>query len=245
MSWNITTGGEKYVSTVVNAKLMSVYSDGSFRPSELMTREKLARFIDATLIYRDSSLEGYDVSKDYSSNLTDVPESNFYFPYVASMYDKGIIKGFDDKTFKGANTVTRWEALAMIVRAYSMLNGEDVTDFKSNPDEIETTHRFSDVTSSNGFYNVIYFAAGRNWIVKNSTYRVNDTITKYEIAVLLYRILLDEGDAVTETVDTPTTPSTTFYKGTKQALTPKISLVKPSFVKLETPLSTAFNGSTV
>ena len=110
VSLNIETmpdGGEKIIKEIVESGLMSVYSDGKFRPNEVMQRQKLARFVDAALKYRKASLAGYDTSKDYSTLLTDVSASDFYFPFIASMYDKGVIKGYGDKTFKGAQTVTR------------------------------------------------------------------------------------------------------------------------------------------
>lgn len=227
-------GGEKIIKEVVDSGLMSVYSDGKFRPNEVMQRQKLARFVDAALKYRKASLAGYYTTKDYSTLLTDVPSSDFYFPFIASMYDKGVIKGYADKTFKGSQTVTRGEALAMLVRAYGLIKDTEIPNYAADPSLLTTKHRFSDVPSTNGFYNVIYHALENGWIKDFKNYRVSDNITKYEIAVLLHRILLENGTAKKDTTTTTTTtPKSVFYKGAQATLSnAKVEAPQANIVKL-------------
>lgn len=212
--------GDKVVKDVVNAKLMSLYSDGTFRPAEVMQRQKLARFIDAALKYRNPALDGYDEHKNYSSILTDVSSSDFYFPYIASMNDKGVINGYPDKTFKGTQNVTRGEALAMMIRAYKLIQNLEIPDYKANPSLLKTTHRFKDVTSSNGFYNTIYFALEKGWIKGLENFRVNDKISKYEIAMLFHRILLENGRAIKDNSNNSgTNLADLFWTGKQMTLT--------------------------
>ena len=248
VSLNIETmpdGGEKIIKEIVESGLMSVYSDGKFRPNEVMQRQKLARFVDAALKYRKASLAGYDTSKDYSTLLTDVSASDFYFPFIASMYDKGVIKGYGDKTFKGAQTVTRWEALAMMVRAYGLIQDTEIPNYAADQSLIKSTHRFADIPTSNSFYNVIYHALNKGWIKDFKNYRVNDSITKYEIAVLIHRILLENGTAKKDTSSTPDTNKTVFYKGPQVALTNgRVEAPRSNIVKLTVTTAPAM-GDTI
>jgi len=247
-SEKLPTGSEKLINSLVSSKIMSVYQDGTFRPSEIMTREKLARFINAALKYRDSSLGDYDVTKNYSSVLKDLKSTDFYFPYIASMYDKGIIKWYSDNTFKGKKSITRGEAITMLIRAYKQLNYAEVPDYVKNFSLLTTLHKYNDVTSSHPFYNSIYFALENEFIVKNPSFRPNDTISKYEIAVLMYRMLLDNWNSLKDiqpfsTDNENVSTNSVIYKWAKvRATNATLTIANTKLVKLAFNNDSKFAG---
>ena len=50
-------------------------------------------------------------------NLTDVPETAWYYPYVKDLYESGIVDGFEDGTFRGEETIAWGQAFKLITLA--------------------------------------------------------------------------------------------------------------------------------
>ena len=67
-----------------------------------------------------------------SEMFPDVSATHWAYPFVDQLKDKGIIIGYPDGTFKGCNTVTRYEAAAMISRLLTYIEddivGTKITD---------------------------------------------------------------------------------------------------------------------
>lgn len=78
-----------------------------------ITRAEMAKIISRTLDYLGKAQTANpDTSKitDWNSVSAD------YQPYVAEVYSKGIITGYDDGSFAPSNSLTRAEASTVIVR---------------------------------------------------------------------------------------------------------------------------------
>ncbi|MCL5735947.1 MAG: Ig-like domain-containing protein [Actinobacteria bacterium] len=101
-------------------QVISGFADGSFRPSNLVTRQQFAKMIVRTL--------GYQVPPDNTSPFTDIvhstPENPVdpqdpLFPdhYIAAAYAHGIIAGKTATTFAPYDNITRFQAVTMVVRA--------------------------------------------------------------------------------------------------------------------------------
>jgi len=67
-----------------------------------------------------------------SEMFPDVSATHWAYPFVDQLKDKGIIIGYPDGTFKGCNTMTRYEAAAMISRLLTYIEddivGTKITD---------------------------------------------------------------------------------------------------------------------
>lgn len=61
-----------------------------------------------------------------SEMFPDVSATHWAYPFVDQLKDKGIIIGYPDGTFKGCNTMTRYEAAAMISRLLTYIEGDIV-----------------------------------------------------------------------------------------------------------------------
>lgn len=105
------------------------YSDGTFRPDQAITRED----VTVALV----RLKGYstaDVDYSYIADFKDVDSlSNFAKVFVAVAVEKGLISGYEDKTFRGQGTLTRAEAATLLYRAFQMGSDNKVTKTVEEP----------------------------------------------------------------------------------------------------------------
>ncbi len=95
------------ISTLSQINVISGYPDGTFKGEKTVTRAELAKML-VTFFELDGDIQMIvdfsDVSNHWAKSYIDVAVL------------KGIVKGYDDHTFKPENTVTYGECAAMIVR---------------------------------------------------------------------------------------------------------------------------------
>ena len=108
------------------------YSDGTFRPDQAITRED----VTVALV----RLKGYstaDVDYSYIADFKDADSlSNFAKVFVAVAVEKGLISGYEDKTFRGQGTLTRAEAATLLYRAFQMGSDNKTTKVVEDPIKI-------------------------------------------------------------------------------------------------------------
>ena len=177
-----------HIEEMVKEWVMTVYSDGSFKPYEQVLRKKAARYIYNALAKKTDLINAnVDVSV---KPFNDVPANDFYTKYIAEMKRLHIMNGYGDGNFGYNNKLSRGEELAILLKAKSLADPDFVIpDYRNMPQLIQSEHRFSDVTPDNTFYNVIYTALDNGYIAPNDKFRTNDPISKAETAKLLNNIL--------------------------------------------------------
>lgn len=84
------------------------YTDGSFRPDNNITRAEVAAMMARAFNYS---------AKSVSKTFTDVKTTNWAYKYVAGCYNKNVIKGYTDGSFRPTNKITRAELYAMTFRS--------------------------------------------------------------------------------------------------------------------------------
>ena len=92
------------------------YPDGSFKPNVSLTRVEAAVFL---LKY----LYGQEILREVASYhvegiFKDVDKESWYAPWVEIAFKKGLIKGYEDGTFRPNKFLTRLEAVVLVYRAY-------------------------------------------------------------------------------------------------------------------------------
>lgn len=103
-SWEHTA-----VATLGGNGIISGYTDGSFRPSNMITRAEFAKLISAAFSVNAKKIEFSDVSPD-----------DWHYPYVSVLAGAGIINGYEGKFSPNAN-ITREDAAVIIYRLSSKL----------------------------------------------------------------------------------------------------------------------------
>ena len=91
------------VSTLYNAGIISGYPDGTFRPSDPITRAEFATI----------AAKFDDLDLGSASAFTDI-FGHWAADYITSSENKGWIKGYPDMTFKPEQDITRAEAMTLI-----------------------------------------------------------------------------------------------------------------------------------
>jgi len=98
------------VSVLADLGVIDGYSDGTFKPANVVTRAEMAKLIIVAL-----GLENFATAT--TSKYTDMAGAGWAQGYVAYATSLGIIEGYPGGTFGPSNPVTYNEACAMIVRA--------------------------------------------------------------------------------------------------------------------------------
>jgi len=116
-----------------------------------------------------------------NSSFTDVPRNHWAYKEITEMAEKGIIAGYDNRTFRPNNQVTRAEFAKIMIAAADV----DI-------DKRSITQTFKDVPKSHwAFYYVEYAKPYLTGYKSGSTYtyKPNDSAVREDIAVALVRLL--------------------------------------------------------
>lgn len=119
------------------------YEDKSFKPEKSITR---AEFL--TMILR--AFDDNNFEKNYAkaaSNFKDVSTDDWFSSAVAKGTSDGLIKGYNDNSFRPNSPITRAEAISILSKAIKLKYGEDLPLANR-----EFTNQFSDVKESDWSY---------------------------------------------------------------------------------------------
>jgi len=150
------------------------YADGTFQPDKTMNRaEALKMLYSATkeAIPPQGSAPGFP----------DVPKDAWYSHYVAYAQSKGVVKGYEDGTFRPGNTMNRAEALKILLA----ILGE-----KTDMVPPEALKNFSGETAP--WYAAFVIRAtdlALTDTLRPEQFPVSGSITRGELATMLYRLL--------------------------------------------------------
>ncbi|MEK4039031.1 S-layer homology domain-containing protein [Paenibacillus sp. FSL L8-0493] len=148
---------------------------GKFAPKNNVTRAEFSK-----MLIRALNLENNSAVQSFS----DVSSTAWYAPYVAVAAEKGIITGRSAAKFDPNATITRAEMATMISRALKSINPDAKTDSTA-------ISKFSDAAKiSASLRDGVAFAASHNLVIGNAgKFNPNDTATRAEAAVIIYRTI--------------------------------------------------------
>jgi hypothetical protein len=91
--------------------IISGYSDGTFRPGAALTRGQLAKMLVSTM--------QWGVINPPEGRFTDVTNDMWAYPFVETAAARGVVWGYMDGTFSPNSSVSRSDALRMVLSAAS------------------------------------------------------------------------------------------------------------------------------
>ncbi|MCX8069860.1 MAG: S-layer homology domain-containing protein, partial [Thermodesulfovibrionales bacterium] len=163
---------ENYINAIYSQRItIGCIQDVSFCPLGLVTRGEMAAFIIR-------ALQGENFNYTFTPYFTDVPSNHNFFKYVQKMRDLGITVVSGE--YRINDRVTRGEMAAFIIRA---IFGENFT-FTQTP-------YFGDVPSNHTFFKYVQKMRDLGITVVTGTYRVDDYVTRQEMAAFLGRAFLN------------------------------------------------------
>ncbi len=152
------------------------YDDGTFRPSEPVTRMAMAAFL----------VRGLKLDQVYNvpahPTFNDVSAEHPFFEEIELLAASGITEGYDDGTFRPSANVTRMAMAAFLKRGLDLDEEYDV------PDELS----FTDVLSDHPFYEEIELLAASGistgWEKDDGyEFRPGQDVTRMAMAAFLVR----------------------------------------------------------
>lgn len=126
--------------------------DNLFEPDRSVSREEFVKMLVCTLDVYDENAE---------CDFIDVSKDDWFYTYVASAYNSGIVTGYEDNSFGVGRPLTREEAAAMLsrsgktlamVREYAVFTDEgDISDWAE--DAVKALYRSGVINGYDGKFN--------------------------------------------------------------------------------------------
>jgi hypothetical protein len=161
--------------------ILQGYSDGTFKPNQIVTRAEAVKLIVAPL------LTPAELSTYTTSTFNDIPAGTWYLPYTQAAVDK--LKAIDGPptkpAFKGSNGVT----LAEFLKIMEVANGVNPASAYS---EITSPIANDVVASTDWYYGPVRYALTASMVIVNTdgTILPAKTLTRSDVATLMYRYLM-------------------------------------------------------
>jgi hypothetical protein len=89
--------------------LVSGYADGTFRPESEVTRGQLCKILVIA--------EGWEIDTGGGPHFTDVPADDPFYRWIETAYNRGIISGYEDGTFRPGTSATRGQISKIVYNA--------------------------------------------------------------------------------------------------------------------------------
>lgn len=145
--------------------VISGYNDGTFKPSNLLTRGQAA-----TMIARILEVDIKDV-KD--PGYSDVPKASSHYPAIAKLTEMGILE--KSSKFNPNRQITRAEMAGILVKAFDL--------------ESDTPESYQDVKAGNTYSEEIGILGGLSITKTEGDFRPEDGVKRVNFAVFIERII--------------------------------------------------------
>ncbi len=162
---------EQPVNYLVGKKVVSGYGDNTFRPNQTITRAEVASMLSNMLQLHTSNLP--------SSPFRDVMDDKWYAKPIVALVSEGIVTGYEDRTFRPNQTISRAEMAKMLVESY-----KDLHTIKNKP-----KIAFGDVPRNQWYskYVETLVESGVTTGTSPTTFSPNDRLTRAQAATFIYR----------------------------------------------------------
>ena len=111
---------QKDIRDMASRLIISGVGDELFEPERSITRAEFA-----AVMVRALGLG----PEEYKNNYADVKAGEWYSKYISTASSHGLIRGYDDGTFKPEEKITRQEAMAILTRAMDVTRlGEELEE---------------------------------------------------------------------------------------------------------------------
>ncbi len=167
----------KAISYLKKNNIIGGYDDGTFKPEKVVSRVEALKMI----------LLAFNISLTPASDLEfpDTDTEQWYAPYVGRAVKLSVVKGYDDGTFKPAQTVNRAEFLKILFEATDALVPE-ASEVSRSP--------YPDVDPSAWFAGYADFSAKKNLVPTNEDgeLEAGEGMTRADVAEVIYRLIAIE-----------------------------------------------------
>lgn len=165
--------GEGAICHLYSLGVVNGYSEKTFNPNEEITRAEFTKILVESL--------GYNIYAVQSAAFTDTSTDSWYYAMLSFAHSKGFVSGYSDGSFHPDNSITRAEAIALLVNA----SGE------SSADTSNLNHEFYDVTAQDWFANSLAIALEHNIVegYGDDSFRPSNAVSRAEACVMMVKAL--------------------------------------------------------
>lgn len=170
----VTHSNYKAIEYLKNKGIVSGYPDGTFHPDEAVKRAEAVKII--------SNAAGIvSTTAPAVNNFKDTSKSEWYWIYLATAVNKGIVSGYSDGTFKPSQTVNLVENLKMLLLAKGV-NTQSIV-VAQNP--------YTDAYKTQWYVKYVQYAKDKNLIDADSLNKIYPAqgLTRGKLAEMVYRLL--------------------------------------------------------
>jgi len=116
-----------YIERAKELGIIGGYGDGSFKPTNYVTRQEAAKIF---------VLASESIPTAYRGEFSDVSVTLWSAPYIQAAKDLGVISGYPDGTFRPLAQTSRSQAAKMV---YVMINGSDAVPTSTTTTTVPTS----------------------------------------------------------------------------------------------------------
>ncbi len=166
----------QYIARVFTDGYIQGYEDQTFKPDQEITRAEASKLI---AMWLNGNLTDAECN---GTIFSDVSCDSWYGKFVSYLHLKEIILGYEDGTFGPDQSITRAEALKIMIYA-KLLQNTDISGIV-NP--------FSDVSAEEWFHNIVMIAYKLSIVegFEDGTFGPNKSITRAEFTKIFVETLL-------------------------------------------------------
>lgn len=155
------------IMEMVEKGIINGYDDGTFRPSEPITRKHASALLNRQLKLPEVVL---------ATKMKDLPKASPYYDVVSKVVYKGYLKVNPNGLIFPDRALTRGEMAQVLARAYQL-------DLKSK------MHPFTDVREWNNMYVSALYNSSITTGYVDGTFREDEVVTREHFAVFMYRTM--------------------------------------------------------
>jgi hypothetical protein len=100
----------RYIETAFAHRLFDGYPDGTFHPNANLTRGQMSKII----VNAGMARYGWQINTANGPHFSDVPLGHTFYDYVETAYNRGIVNGYPDNTYRPDNLTTRGQLAKML-----------------------------------------------------------------------------------------------------------------------------------
>jgi len=158
------------ICKIANKGYIKGYPNGNYEPDVKLKRAEVTKIILLEK-YTKTEIESATKNIPYDKYFPDLINSQWYIMYVNFAKEKGVIKGYDDGTFRPANTITIAEVSSIIFKTF--LSKKDGTAY---------------ISTGNKWFSIYKDELEKKGIDKKTNLEYHEPITRGYIAHIISKI---------------------------------------------------------
>ncbi len=154
--------------------IINGYSDGIFRPNNFVNRAELLKLII------EAKLNNFNKDEYNEACFSDIEKGDWYTAYVCYAKEKEWVNGYADGTFRPNQTVSKAEAVKIILVAYGFAVSEEAS--KTSFEDVEINDWYAVYLEKANDYDFLETKTGK--------YNPNNGMTRANVSQVIYNVLV-------------------------------------------------------